>query len=201
MTLPVKKIYVDSRYMTSDSTSTSNFKFQTGTQCLHAPEHGVLPRRRLYPPRVANRRSGLQRHSVRLRSKHHHQLPLPLHPDHSTKQLRRRHVSNSDTNPTENDRPNLHSNLQRNQSLYQHQPHQSKHHLHHTFGRGTCNSAIRNLHHLSHRLNLLESIRPQQLERPDRQHNHPYISLHINSPLCIRYVGLTGHQKHLHLLA
>jgi hypothetical protein len=28
MTLPVKKIYVDSRYMTSDSTSTSNFKFQ-----------------------------------------------------------------------------------------------------------------------------------------------------------------------------
>ena len=26
--LPVKKIYVDSRYMTNDSTSTSDFKFQ-----------------------------------------------------------------------------------------------------------------------------------------------------------------------------
>ena len=200
MTLPDKKIYVDSRYMTSDSTSTSNFKFQLARN-VFMPQNTVFYLEDVCIPHAWQTVEADFNDNVRLRSKHHHQLPLPLHPDHSTKQLRRRHVSNSDTNPTENDRPNLHSNLQRNQSLHQHQPHQSKHHLHHTFGRRTCNSAIRNLHHVSHRLNLLESIRPQQLERPDRQHNHPYISLHLNSPLCIRYVGLTGHQKHLHLLA
>ena len=41
MSLPVKKIYVDSRYMTSDSTSTSNFKFQLSRN-LFLPENTVF---------------------------------------------------------------------------------------------------------------------------------------------------------------
>ena len=41
MSLPVKKIYVDSRYMTSDSASTSNFKFQLSRN-IFLPENTVF---------------------------------------------------------------------------------------------------------------------------------------------------------------
>ena len=41
MTLPVKKIYVDSRYMTNDSVSTSNFKFQLARN-LYMPQNTVF---------------------------------------------------------------------------------------------------------------------------------------------------------------
>ena len=41
MSLPVKKIYVDSRYMTNDSISTSNFKFQLA-RSLFMPQNSVF---------------------------------------------------------------------------------------------------------------------------------------------------------------
>ena len=41
MSLPVKKIYVDSRYMTNDSVSTSNFKFQLSRN-IFLPENTVF---------------------------------------------------------------------------------------------------------------------------------------------------------------
>ena len=61
--LPVKKIYVDSRYMTNDSTSTSNFKFQLARN-IFMPQNSLLPRGRLHTTLLAHRRNRLQRHDI-----------------------------------------------------------------------------------------------------------------------------------------
>ena len=59
-TLPIRKIYIDSRWCTPDSVSSSNFKVQV-PRTMQMPPDTVFCQRRMHPAYLDNCRDWIQR--------------------------------------------------------------------------------------------------------------------------------------------
>ena len=132
MSLPVKKIYVDSRYMTNDSVSTSSFKFQLARN-LFMPQNTVYYLEDVCIPHAwhtveQNFNDTMYVYTQDTTAPSNQRLWILKIPQ----QLHRRHFSDHDTDAIKNNRFDLHSNLRHQQLLHNNQHRHNNHYIHHT---------------------------------------------------------------------